>query len=237
MSESDSARHPFRWLQDNPWFWLVLAAVLLAGLAAAWRLTPLGELADPKAIAQWFEQLGRSPSAPLTIGLIYIVANVVVFPTIALNLAVILALGAVWGLVYALYGTLLAGVLVFLAGRVFGKAPLERLGIEAVDKPLRVIRQSGLPGLILLRMVPVAPYPIVNLLLGAGGIRLWVFVVGTALGVLPSLLAMGVLGFQLREVFQDPTPTRVAILGAAVVVIGVLGWWSKRRIERELADV
>lgn len=236
MSEPSPLGQPIRWLQDNPWTWLVLAGVLLAGLAAAWRLTPLGELADPKAIAESIEQLGQSPWAPLTIGLIYIVANVVVFPTLALNLAVILALGPWWGMGYALYGTLLAGLLVFAAGRVFGRAPLERLGIDAVDKPLRVIRKSGLPGLILLRMVPVAPYPIVNLLLGAGGIRSWVFLLGTAVGVLPSLLAMGVLGFQLREVFQDPTPTRIGILVAAVVVIGVLGWWAKQRIERELAD-
>ncbi|MBU0791342.1 MAG: VTT domain-containing protein [Polycyclovorans sp.] len=215
--------------------WLLALAVVLA-FGALWRFTPLGEWTQPEKVAAQIETLTQSPWAPLTLGLIYLAATAVMFPIIALNLALMVALGPLWGVLAALYGTLLAGLAAYWIGRSFGSKPLRGLATARVERALTFIRNSGLPGMILLRLVPVAPYPVINLMLGAGGIGLWVFLAGTALGVLPSLLVMGVLGFQLTEVINDPSAANIGFLVALVLACVALGWWVKRRLPSQVEE-
>lgn len=216
--------------------WITAALVVVAGLLALWRFTPLGEWTQPERIAAQLSALAGSPWAPLSLGLLYLVAAPLLFPIIALNLAVILALGPVYGVAYAMYGTLLSGLAAFLVGRRFGPRPLQGLNSERLNKALKIIRSSGLPGMIMLRMVPVAPYPVVNLMLGAGGVGVWTFLIGTVCGVLPFLIAMGVLGFQLREVVQEPDAMGVGILIGLLAAFAMLAWWIKRRLSARLAE-
>lgn len=218
--------------------WVGIAAVvsLVLGLLALWRLTPLRDWTEPERITGLLEVASQGPWAPLILGGVYLAATVVLFPVLALNLALILVLGPLWGVAGALYGTLLAGLAAFAIGRRFGRAPLRGLDSAALDKALRVIRNSGLPGMILFRLVPVAPYPVVNLALGAGGIGIGTFTLGTAIGVLPSLIAMGVVGAQFQSVLDDPNARNIGMLLALVLACLALGWWVKRRLSGQLAD-
>lgn len=215
---------------------IVAVVAVLACLVALWQLSPLGAFADPERVARVIDGFRRSPWAPVTLGGLYLAATAVMFPVMAINLALVLVLGPLWGVLAALYGMLLAGLSAFLIGRRFGRRPLQGLDSPALDKTLRVVRDSGLPGMVLFRMVPVAPYPVVNLALGAGGIGIGVFTLGTALGVLPNLIAMGMIGVQLQSVFEDPNATTLGLLVAVILVYGALAWWVKRRLSGQLAD-
>lgn len=208
---------------------VMVAVVVLLLLTAVWRLTPLSQYSDPQSIASGMSELLASPWAPLSLALVYLVGNALIFPNIALNLAVIVVLGPVWGVPAALAGTLLAGTAAFLLGQRFGLKRLEKLNIAASRKPLKLIRDSGLPGMILMRMLPIAPYPVVNLVVGAGGVGLGVFSLGTLIGVTPSLIAMGAAGFQLREIWHHPNAMSISILLAIMATYAVLGWLIKRR--------
>lgn len=212
-----------------------LIMVAVAGLLA-WRFTPLAEWADPKQIADALQHLAQSPWAPLALAAGYVAANLLFFPITAVNIAVILAFGALWGSAYALAGSVLGAAVLYGIGAAVGRKPLERLDIRALNKPVALIRESGLPGLILLRMLPVAPYSVANLALGASGVRFGVYVLGTTLGLVPSILLIAVVGFQLRAALEDPTPTSLSLLvGVFVTVVG-LGWWLKRRLTRVAAE-
>ena len=212
-----------------------LIALAIAGLLA-WRFTPLADWADPKQIADALRHLGESPWAPLALAGGYIVANLLFFPITAVNIAVILAFGALWGSVYALVGSVLGALALYGIGVAVGRKPLERLDIDALNRPVKLIRESGLPGLILCRMLPVAPYSVANLVLGASGVRLGVYALGTTLGLLPSIVLIAVVGFQLRAVIDDPTPTGMALLAGVVVLVIGLAWWLKRRLSAVAAE-
>ena len=222
-------------LPDRKWLGLAALLVLSLGLTGLWQWTPLGEWADAEKLSGELETLTRSPWAPVTLGLVYLVATPMMFPIMALNLALILAMGPLWGVGYALYGSLLAGLSAFWAGHSLGQRALEWLRSDTVGKALRVVRESGLPGLILLRIVPLAPYPVVNVVLGAGGIGAGVFVLGTLVGLLPSLILMGVVGFQLRQVLQDPSVGGVAALIGLALACVALAAWLHRRLSARLA--
>ncbi|WP_420429021.1 TVP38/TMEM64 family protein [Algiphilus sp.] len=208
--------------------------MLVLGLTALWRWSPLGEWATSDNLETHVETLAHSPWALLSLGLLYVLATPVMFPLTALNLALIVVMGPWVGMAYALYGSLLAGLCAYWAGLHLGQPALDRWGNAKVDKALRVVRESGVPGLILLRIMPIAPYPVVNLVLGAGGVRGLPFVVGTVLGILPALLLMGVVGFQLRSVLQEPSAEGVAVL--AVIALGclALAFWVKHRVTARL---
>lgn len=221
---------PRRWL----WPSVIITVVLL--LLMLWWQTPLSQWAQPQNIAERIATLVKSPWAPLLLALMYLSATMVMFPVFILNLSLILTLGPLWGVVFAWFGMVLSGSFAFGMGRAFGRKPLSGLDIAALDKALSVIRFSGLPGMLLLRLVPLAPYPVVNLALGAGGIRTRIFLLGTVLGVLPSLIAVGVIGFQVLEVLQHPTPADVGILIGMVTVVAALGWCVKRRLAGQFEE-
>ncbi|MHA7834954.1 MAG: TVP38/TMEM64 family protein [Algiphilus sp.] len=203
-------------------------------MTALWRWSPLGEWATSGNLETHVETLARSPWALLSLGLLYVLATPVMFPLTALNLALIVVMGPWVGVAYALYGSLLAGLCAYWAGVRLGQPALDRWGNAKVEKALRVVRESGVPGLMLLRIMPIAPYPVVNLVLGAGGVRGLPFVLGTVLGILPALLLMGVVGFQLRSVLENPTVEGVVVL--AVIALGclALAFWVKRRVTARL---
>jgi len=55
------------------------------------------------------------------------------------------------------------------------------------------------------RLVPVAPFGIINLVAGASHIRLLDFMLGTALGMLPGIAVLAALGHQVIEVLVEPS--------------------------------
>ena len=51
---------------------------------------------------------------------------------------------------------------------------------------IHVLRRRGLIAITALRLVPLAPFTVEGVVAGAVGIKLWHFMVGTAIGMLPA---------------------------------------------------
>jgi uncharacterized membrane protein YdjX (TVP38/TMEM64 family) len=66
--------------------------------------------------------------------------------------------------------------------------------------------------------VPVAPFTVVNLVAGASDIRFRDFLVGTIIGLLPGLIALTLLGYQISELLTEPSVLQLAILAGAVAI-------------------
>jgi uncharacterized membrane protein YdjX (TVP38/TMEM64 family) len=66
--------------------------------------------------------------------------------------------------------------------------------------------------------VPVAPFTVVNLVAGASDIRFRDFLVGTIIGLLPGLIALTLLGYQISELLTEPSALQLAILAGAVAI-------------------
>jgi uncharacterized membrane protein YdjX (TVP38/TMEM64 family) len=134
-----------------------------------------------------------------------------------------LALGPVLGFVCSAVGVLLAAAATFVSGRLIGRDALRRwLGprLEALEKR---VSQHGVLAVALVRKVPIAPFTIVNMLLGAIGFRFRDFLFGTALGMLPGIAAFSFLSDRVINAWRQPTVTNVTLIGAAIVVwLGVV---------------
>ena len=95
----------------------------------------------------------------------------------------------------------------------------------------KLIKRRGIIAVALVRLVPIAPFQVVNVVMGAVRIRLVDFVVGTFIGVLPGALAATVLSDQVAAALRDPTQVNGWLIGAAIAAFAALAFAGHRMLK------
>lgn len=219
--------------------WLKLAATVLAVavLAGLWNLSPLAEWADPERLEPRLEAISDSPWAPLAVTALFVLGGLVVFPVTVMIALTAMTFGPWLGFLYAALGSLLGAAISYRLGALAGRGFLRGLMGRRLNKVSLALGRRGVVSVIALRMVPVAPFTVINMVAGVSHIRFGDFLLGTALGMAPGIALMTALGDGLRKVWRSPTPENLAILaGLALLWIGVtlalqaaVSRWRERR--------
>jgi uncharacterized membrane protein YdjX (TVP38/TMEM64 family) len=63
---------------------------------------------------------------------------------------------------------------------------------------------------------------------GAIRVKLWHFMLGTAIGILPGTLTSTIFGDQLQAALEDPARVNYWLIGAAVALLGIATWLVRR---------
>lgn len=212
----------------------VIAAAL--ALAALWRWTPFGESMDISTLLESLSQYRNNPITPVAVALLYVVASFIMFPVTLLIVGTGVAFGAYYGFAFALLGAEAAALATYAAGHLLGHGTLRRFSHKGVARVSQRLAQQGILAMVTLRIVPVAPFTIINLVAGASHIRMRDFAIGTVIGMLPGTLALTLFSDQVVSAINAPENQRIAMLLAlaAALVIGgwLLGRWLLRRQER-----
>ena len=209
---------------------LGLILLVLLGFSAAWRWTPLGEWLSMERITGWIEHLRGSPSAPFIILGGYVVGSLVLVPVTLMILATAFAFGPLAGSAYSLGGCLLAAVLTYGLGRVLGRDTVRRLGSSRLNRVSRRLADHGLVTMFTVRLLPIAPYALVNIVAGASHIRLRDFILGSTLGMAPGIVAITFFEHQLQVAIREPGAKSFAFLAVLVGAIIILGLVVKKRV-------
>lgn len=200
---------------------LGITVLCLIGLGAVWTTTPLADFANVDRLGPLFERLTGTIWTPLLVAAVYSVASLTMFPITVLLVLTAITFEPVVAMLYAVFGTTLGAILTYGIGRWGGRRLVHRLMGHRLKSLSGKVGRQGIVAVLALRMTPIAPFTLINVLAGATHIRPWDFVIGTALGLLPSVIALTAVGESLWHLITDPTPTRVAIL------VGVLlGWFA-----------
>ena len=211
---------------------VTLALLTVAALAVAWRWGPLHDWLDKDRLQALADALERLPWTPVWMLLLYAIASLVGIPITLLIVATSFVFGPWATFAYALSGSLLGGGLTFALGQVLGRDMVRRIAGKRLNALSRRLGEGGVFAVLLLRMLPVAPFTVVNLVAGASHLRMRDFLIGTTLGMTPGILAVAVLSDRLAETLQAPSLEAVALLSLVLVVVGlsVLGirWWLRR---------
>src|SRR4030095_13751742 len=187
------------------WGKIVAFAVLVAALAAAWRYTPLVEVATAENIVAWTRMIREHWWAPFALIGAYIVGACVMFPRPLLTLVSVLTFGVWRGLAYGIVGVLVAGLFTYGVGRLLPHRVVRRIAGDNLDKAAKPIKQHGVVAVFASNMSPVPPFVVQNIIAGALRIPLWQFMLGTFLAMLPGVLAWTVFGDQLNAALEDPS--------------------------------
>ena len=171
----------------------LLAGLIVTGLVALWLLTPLRTLLDRRRLAELGHAVAASPVAPGLVVAVYVVGGLVLFPITPLLAATALVFTPTRALGVGLAGALSSAAVLYAIGRGVGRHRPSWLDGPRVG-PLRVtLRRRGVVALTTLRLVPVGNFSVSNLVAGAIEIPLRDFLLGNALGLLPTLVALTVL--------------------------------------------
>ncbi|KYG24819.1 phospholipase [Bradyrhizobium sp. AT1] len=208
-----------RMWNTKPVIGIVSIAVALLGLAMAWSYTSLSGLADTGRLSTLLSTYSHSGWGPPLAIVAFVLGGLVVFPVLVLIAATAAALGPWLGFVTATAGALLSAFVLFVIGRALGRQRLQRLlGRRAARIQDRVVGK-GILAVVVIRMVPVAPFSLVNVVAGASTLPLRDFLIGTALGMTPGILAMAVLGAQIADLARNASWSSMLLL-----VLAFLGW-------------
>ena len=89
-------------------------------------------------------------------------------------------------------------------------------------------RSCGILKIVTLRIVPVAPFVVINLVAGASHISFRDFALGTLIGLLPGLLAIAFFADGLIRSIRDPNVGSIAWLGAVILMIAGATLWLRK---------
>ncbi len=206
---------------------LVLAVVVLVALAVAWSASPLRQWLDADRIVAGLQQLGASFGLVAAV-LGFALASTLVVPLGFLTLVALVAFGPWAGMATIYAGALLGAMASYGLGHLLGNQLLQKLGGERINTVSRRLAERGLLAVIAVRMVPIAPFAIVNMVAGASHIRLRHMLLGTALGITPSTVVMAFFVEQIVAAFRQPGPLALAIVLGTLALIGVGGWAARR---------
>jgi uncharacterized membrane protein YdjX (TVP38/TMEM64 family) len=166
------------------------------------------------------------------------VASVLAVPVTLLCAASGLLFGWELGFALAISGSLAAAVIGYGLGRVLWRDWVTRVSGRRLFALNRALASGGVLAVAGLRIVPVAPFAVVNVLAGATRVRLTDFVLGTLLAMAPGSLAIAL--FADSALFAWRRPSGLALAGAAACAIALFAgafalrrWLARRSAPRE----
>ena len=209
---------------------MLFAAVVLVlfGLAATWRWGPLHSLLSPEQIGQYLASISSIEGrAVVTIGG-FIIASLLMVPVTLLAIIGGLVFGGWEAFLYVMTGAMTASALGFLGGRYLGKGVIERMSGSSIEKLSKRLAERGTVAVALLRLVPVAPFAVFNLVAGSSYLGARQFLVGSLLGLMPGLGAITLFSSSLSDALRAPSWISIAfVIGLGTLLVGA-AWLVKR---------
>jgi phospholipase D1/2 len=209
---------------------LIAAAIALA--AAAWRWTPLAEIVTAENILDFTRAVRERWWAPLVMIGAYTAGAFVMFPRPLLTLVSVVTFGVWLGLAYSTSGVLLAALVTYYAGRLMKRRTVRQVAGEGVDEVSKPLKRHGVAAVFAANMMPTPPFAVQNIIAGAIRIRLWEFMLGTFLALLPGILAWTVFGDQVSAALEDTGKVSYWLIGAALVLLAAFIYLSRRWLSK-----
>ena len=158
-------------------------------------------------------------------------------PQFVLIAAAVVAFGPWAGFAYSWVGTLISSLIGFALGRRFGARLLRDYAGRSVNAFMSMVGRNGFLASLVVRLVPSAPFIVVNMAAGATPMGWTGFTLGTAVGIVPKIALTAFAGQAVvRGLNGDGGVMRWASLALAAAVwlgSGLLARaWLKRRETR-----
>ena len=205
-------------------------------------------LNEDGALTNLMSRAAESPWALVGVISVFALLALTGFPQILLITATVIAFGPKNGAIYSWAATMVSATLTFGLGHFLGGRWVRKLGGDRVQRTINFISAHGIAASGLVRVVPSAPFIVVNAAAGAAHIPMWKFWTGTGVGIVPKILMVATLGALApsADVLKEGVTGVVAFftsrepLDLLLIVLVIVGWlgflllvrWIYRRLRR-----
>lgn len=215
---------------------MIVAGSLIVIVAAVIFFSPLRHWIDPKRAATWLKSIGNIWWAPAVFILFYCVFNVLLVPATILSLTA----GAVWGWwkggLWVLVASTIASAIPFFLARSTGSGWIEAQVRKRASGLYEKLQHEGFITLLLLRLVPIAPYNILNYAAGLAGIRTRHYLIATFIGTIPGIFIFTYLADSIAAGVISPRQAFVRILlaGLFLAALALISRFLAARVRKRL---
>ena len=207
----------------------VLVSFLLfggVGLVFVFGAQALG-FGGERVVEAWLQSAHGPWALPVAVAAFAALAFLGV-PQFMLIAAAVVAFGPVTGMAYSWVGTMVSALVGFYLGRAAGAKTLERFSGASVQRFMTMIGKNGFLASLIVRLVPSAPFIVVNMAAGVTPMRVVDFTVGTGVGIIPKIALTAFAGSSIVRLLSGQIG-RDAVWLAVIAVAWILIGWAARR--------
>lgn len=207
---------------------LIAMLLFFFGLAALWRLTPLRDMLSKQYIMQAASSLQLGNVSFLYALAAYVAGGLLIVPITALIALAVLIYGTFKGVLLALAGSCLSASVTYWLGATLGREKVRKLAGNRLNRLSSKLGRRGIVATMAIRLLPVAPFSVINMVAGASHIGFLDFLLGTLLGLLPGTLAIAGVVDRGSAVFTNPGVGTALGLAGALGIIGFAVFFLRR---------
>lgn len=222
-AQGEAAAKPGGWVRR-----LLPLAVIAAGVALVFGLGLHRHLSF-EALAENRLALTRFVEANHALAALAFIAAYATAVALSIPGAVFLTLGGgflfgvVLGSVYVIIGATLGATAIFLAARTALGDVLRAKAGPWLSRLRDGFQDGAFSYLLFLRLVPLFPFWLVNLVPAFLGVKLSTYVAATALGIVPGVVVYASVGNGLGAVFEAGQQPDLSIIFQPAVLLPILG--------------
>jgi len=196
--------------------WILGGVLLVYLLNQAWLA-----VIDPDQVSEYLKVLrGSAIMLPILFG-IFVLAGVLAVPINVLLVAATITIGPWAAFGCGFLGSLLSAFIAFAFGQYGGQPIVEKLFDHKIDELSEQIGRRGILSVALIRVLPIAPFVVINLVAGISKLSFRTFAIGSILGMLPGMLGVVLVTHQARNTFINPTwETAAWLFGVVLLCVG-----------------
>ncbi len=224
-------------MDAQAWRTLAISFLLFGGVGLVFLFgAPLMGLNGEQTVEQWLTTVHGPWALPVAVFAFAVLAFVGV-PQIMLIAAAVVAFGPVTGFAYSWIGTMVSSMVGFYLGRAAGAKTLERFSGAGVKRFMDHVGKNGFLASFIVRLVPSAPFIVVNMAAGVTPMRVVDFTLGTALGIVPKIVLTAFAGNSIVRLMKGQIGKDALWLVLIAVAWIALGWgartWLRSREKTE----
>jgi len=197
-------------------------------LAILWRWSPVRETLTLENLLTIADYLRESPMSTPIVLVLYLLGSCLMFPVTLMILVTALSFGPYLGFALAFTGSLLGGLASYLVGRWLGRDVVRKLAGQKINRLSRRLARRGWLAVAVIRIIPIAPFTIINLVAGSTHISTRSFLIGTAVGMGPGILAIMIFEGALEHAIRTPDWLSMTVSIIALVCAALILYFCKR---------
>jgi uncharacterized membrane protein YdjX (TVP38/TMEM64 family) len=174
----------------------------------------------------------KGPFASLGVMLIFSILALIGMPQFILIAATVVVFGPWLGALYSWIATMASALFGFALGRVLAQRMLARYGGRRLNEASQFIADHGILSSALVRNIPSAPFIVLNVAAGASVMSGAKFTIGTAIGILPKIVFISLIGTGALALFTRWNPEDFFLIVAVTTLWVGLGLVARRLASR-----
>ncbi|HUZ13905.1 MAG TPA: TVP38/TMEM64 family protein [Caulobacteraceae bacterium] len=204
-------------MDARAWRSLAISFLLFGGVGTLLVLGAPALGLDQGSVQRWMALAHGAWALPAAVGAFAGLAFLGA-PQFVLIAAAVVVFGPWTGALYSWIGTLVSALIGFELGRLFGAGFVRGLKSERLDRFMVLVGANGFMASLIVRLVPAAPFVVVNMAAGVAAMRRRDFAAGTALGIVPKILLAAFAGGSILAAMNGAGWTQIVFVAVAAAL-------------------